>query len=261
MTPLDRRDFLRLGTAILLIGALVLTRPVLLSAQSASANLDPASTVRAFWEAVFAARWPEAVDLLNLADVDRLRRQQVKYARAPRGRDYTAADLMLRDPEMPREAAEYEIRKQEKERKQFPERPFWMYYGVDSAAQLERMPLEEVAMRWLQAADPLWQVQEVRRVNHCPLAQGLDSLRSTRHALVYGSVPAGTDTAIVAFRSEWFPVLDFFTDPGEIRPPQFAVLTKGQAGWRIHPLRGLLENVRGGLAGFDLSDCPRRKPT
>jgi hypothetical protein len=93
---------------------------------------DPTATVQSFWNAVLAMNWVEAVRYLDLRDVARARRIQLDLARAPRGREYTVADLMRRDPEMPREAAEYEVRRIEKMRRQYPDRPFRGYFGIDS---------------------------------------------------------------------------------------------------------------------------------
>ena len=222
-------------------------------------SADAAATVQAFWEAVFAARWSAAVALLDLGDVERFRRAQLDAARRSWGREYTVADLMHRDPDMPREAAEYEIRRRERERQRYPPRPFWMFYGIDSARQLERMPVEEAAMRWVQGHDPLWQVAEFRRLRHCEPDRHLDSLAASRRAIVYGGLSAGSDTAFVTFRAQWFPVPElpqFMEAPFPL--PQIAVLRRGDIGWRIRALPSLLENPRGGLAGFDTRDCTAR---
>jgi hypothetical protein len=227
-------------------------------AQNQQPQSDPAATVQAFWQAVFAGQWPEAVGLLDLGDIERFRKAQLDAARRASDREPTVEDLLRRDPDMPRQAAEYEIKRRAKARLQYPPRPFWMFYGVDSAGQLERMPLEEAAARWVQGHDPLWQVAEFRRIHQCAADRSLDSLAASRGAIVYGSVSAGGDTAFVAFRALWFPMTIW---PGFLGPlpPQIAVVQKGQDGWRIRALPSLLEG-QSGMAGFDTRDCTSTKP-
>jgi len=225
------------------------------SAPSSSPSLDPVATVTAFWAAAIAMRWAEAVSLLDLTALEKSRQAELESARMPRGREYTAEDLMRRDPDMPREAAEYEIRRREKLRKQYPERPFRQYFGVDSSAQLARMSIEEVATRWIQGHDPLWQMLEQRRRYNCPPSSGLDSLFALRRPRVYGGVTVG-DTAFVVFRSAWLPAAFFSWETDDIVPPQVAVLRKGRAGWRIRAVEDLV--MESGLMGS--TDCPSRKP-
>lgn len=238
----------------------MLTESMLLpegSAPSPSPSLDPVATVTAFWAAAVAMRWTEAVSLLDLSPLEKSRQAQLEVARMPRGREYTAEDLMRRDPDMPREAAEYEIRRLERMRQQYPERPFSFYLGVDSAAQLERMPIDEMATRWIQGHDPLWQVLEQRRRYNCPPSSGLDSLIALRRPQVYGGVTVG-DTAFVIFRSGWLPAAFYTGDAGDIVLPQVAVLRKGRAGWRIRAVEDLMMGSGLGLMGN--TDCPARKP-
>lgn len=242
-----------------LIPAVLLCAPWQASvAQTPSQILDPTATVQAFWKAVLSMRWADAVEFLDLRELERARRFQLQIARAPRGREYTAADLMRRDPGMPREAAEYEVRRTEKLRRQYPPRMFPHYFGVDSAAQLEKMPLEELAVRWIQAHDPVWLMLEQRRSQKCPPSPSVDSIASTRFPLVYGAVMAGLDTAFVLFRSSWFPLRegDPTMDGPDLQPLRTATLHKLSAGWRIRAIQELLE----GSPGFyGMIDCPVRQ--
>jgi len=227
-------------------------------AQYTAPPLDPAATVKAFWEAAFAMRWADAVLFLDLSEVEKMRQVQLEVSRVRPGREYTVEDLMRRDPDMPREAAEYEVRRREKLRRQYPERPF-RSFGVDSASQVERMLLEELAARWLARHDPLWHVSEQSRIRRCPASPVFDSLIVKRRAVVYGTVMGSADTAFVLFKAPWFPISEFPTELRENQRPEIAVLLNTPAGWRIRANDDLLQgSMSGELIG--LTDCPGRKP-
>lgn len=241
------------GRALILIAVLLAASWQPGTAQRPSPALDPAGTVRAFWAAVHGMRWAEAVGYLDLQDLENTRRRQLESAAGTRLRELTVSDLMRRDPEMPREAAEYEVQRRERQRQLYPARPFFMFFGVDSAAHLQRMPAEELAMRWIQAHDPLFNLLEQRRVRQCPASPAIDSLVAVRRAIVYGSVAAGPDTAFVPFRAEWFPLPGIAAEIQEIRAPRMAELLQGPTGWRIRSIEPLLQ----GNGGFmSMEDCP-----
>ena len=145
-------------------------------------------------------------------------------------------------------------------RQQYPEQPFRNYYGVDSAAQLERMPLEEVGVRWLQAHDALWLILEQHRRSQCPPSAWADSALAGRRATVYGAVPAGADTAYVVFRADWFPGVAVPVEIPELSMPKIAVLRRGASGWRIRALEDLVQRAGGlfGVAGC--RDSMKRPP-
>ena len=157
---------------------------------------------------------------------------------------------------MPREVAEYEVRRREKLRAQYPARPFSGFQGVDSTVQLERYPIEDLAVRWIQAHDPIWQVQELRRINQCPSPGPSDVLLTPRQAVVYGAVVASPDTAFVTFRPDWFPFRDRIAEAQDGRLPRIAVLRRESSGWRILSLESLLE----GTGGVSVGDCRSRPP-
>lgn len=211
-------------------------------------SLDPAATVDSFWQAVLGMRWAEAVRYLDLTELERARQTQLESARLRPGREYTAVDLMRRDPDMPLEAAEYEIRRRDKLRRDYPQQPFPNYYGVDSLPQLERMPIEEVAMRWLQAHDPLWRLLEQLRTRRCPPSAGADSLLAGRRAAIYGAVRVGADTAYVVFKANWLPWPEPSGDMLEVATPRLAILRRDSSGWRIQAVEELLRGT-GGLYG------------
>jgi hypothetical protein len=227
-------------------------------AQDTAPRLDPAAIVKAFWEAAFAMRWADAVLFLDLSELEKMRRLHLEMSRVRPGREYTVEDLMLRDPDMPREAAEYEVRRKEKIRREYPERPFAIF-GVDSASQLERMLPEELAARWLARHDVLWLLSEQSRTRQCPASPALDSLTTKRRAVVYGTVMGGVDTALVLFKAHWFPIPEYPAELREYESPQIAVLLRKPTGWQI---RASDDFVRGSAAGMGISltDCPGRKP-
>jgi hypothetical protein len=193
------------------------------------------------------------VSYLDLQDLEKARQRQIETAASSRNLAPTVSDLMRRDPDMPREAAEYQVRRRDLQRQQSPVRPFWMYFGVDSAAQLQRMPIEELAMRWIQAHDPLFQLLEQRRVQQGPPSSSLESLVAARRAIVDGSVAGGPDTAFVPVRADWFPLPAILAEFQDIRSPRLAELLQRPTGWRIRSLEALLEGTGGFLA---MEDCP-----
>jgi hypothetical protein len=218
----------------------------------------PVETMRAFWEAALSQRWADAVMLLDLGPIDRMRRQQLEMARLRPGREYTVEDLLRRDPDMPRAAAEYEVRRRERTRAEYPVKPFYMYAGVDSAAQLERMPLEEVAERWLRQHDVMAHLAEMRKRSNCPANPVFDSLMTTRRAVVYGAVLAGPDTAFVLHRPGWLPAIFGASELRDEIPP-VAILIRHPEGWRIRATGDAFRGLSGGF-GWDMVDCPARKP-
>lgn len=241
------RPSIKLGIALALAG-------VTSGGAAQSKPGDPEEVVRAFWEAALAQRWADAVAFLDLTILARMRATQLENARRPQPQP-TVEDLLRRDPTMPREAAEYQIRSRARLLSRQGANPFPEFFGIDSSAQLERMPMEEVAARWLQAQDPVWRMMELRRSRSCaPLAEH-DSSVASRRPEVFGHVMAGRDSAFVLFRPAWMPRAGM---PGDFRafsPPNVAVVVRRPEGWRIRAAR---EPQGGFFTAINLnpSDCP-----
>lgn len=223
------------------------------SAQGPPPPLDPAGTVRAFWEAILKRRWAEAVQYLELTDLEQYRREQAAEFRAYSGpAPLTVEDLLKADPQMPRAVAEYEVRRRASWALETPAVPFPDFAGIESVDHLERLPIEDVAQRWLQASDPILTLERYLRTNGCPRPPSLDSMLRTRRTLVYGGLAPIGDTAFVLFTDPWFPGS---SGGYSGRSPQVARLVRSGAGWRISPRGDLL---RGRSASLTSPGCRPR---
>ncbi len=138
---------LTLGLAITLL-------PGWLVAQSFT---TPDSALRAFHAAMFERRWTEAGRFVDPVLVERLRWEAVRSARAPR-RARTIDDYLRDDPEMPREVAEYLLRRAEQSIRQLGNFISYEFAHVDDTAALKRLSSPEAAARFVQAQDPRYQI-------------------------------------------------------------------------------------------------------
>ena len=123
----------------------------------------------AFLKAKEAADWKAAAGFLDLKPLERERRNAVDMARQEREMPpLTVERLMRMDPEMPRAAAEYQV-KRRKATRNFPN-ILEMQFGVGSADSLLALPLEIVAQRWLEVHDERWSYRLVMRMSNCTKA-------------------------------------------------------------------------------------------
>lgn len=224
----------------------------ILRAQDAPGTRGPAETVAAFFRAFAAQRWWEAAALLDLTPLEFYRREMAGVYRGP-GREPTIEDLLQSDPEMPRAVAEYEL----KRLKRIPQTDMSDYLSrqfadVRSPAQLDSLSIEEVALRWLEAAHPEWFIrEEMRRLKCPPVALPDSALRSLRYD-VYGAVFTKDSSAYVLF-SEREIALARRNYYG--MSPQVAHVVRTRAGWQILARSDLLRRPNVMLS---LAECPRR---
>ncbi len=247
---MHRKTIVRVWMALAL---LALPRPA--TAQAAS----PDAAVRSFFSALEGRRWREAAAMVHPAALARLREERVQMARAmaPGGRrSITVEDLMRSDPKMPREVAEYQVRR---DAEGMAEHQDWALrrFGVVSVEELERLSAEEAFARWLQATD----TREFLRDD--VMRQG-DSLRAELAArvaprevrAVLGSVPAGDTLAYVTYTAA------MRMSPTDITlPERVGVLAARRhgAGWRVDPGRLMGDALFGGgnfAVAFDTEFAP-----
>lgn len=111
------------------------------TAQSTAPTIGPDSVVRAFLRAVEEERWYDATEFIELGRFEAELASTIEFARRPRRArpPLTIDDIRRHDPDMPREVAEYQLKRLQRQladttsplRYQFAEVP-----SVDSLARL-----------------------------------------------------------------------------------------------------------------------------
>ncbi|MEZ4456189.1 MAG: hypothetical protein R2882_06520 [Gemmatimonadales bacterium] len=230
------------------IGA-VLMAAALIGSPRLDAQDSPRQTAAAFLDAWNAQRWLDAARLLDLDQFDRFRRDFVERAgrqdEAPR---MTVDDLRRRDPSMPREVAEYQIRMMEQQRSRYADPTPFEFARVRSAAALKTLPVGDAAAAWLESRDPRWQVTMQFQQAGCRVPDDVNEIdRSTRRLI--GVITEDDANAYAVFREEW---------PGETAPPAWVggdlnvlQLTSVRGRWLVVPRGDLLPEV----GQVDVGDC------
>jgi hypothetical protein len=129
---------------------------LLFGARVLAAQSSPEDVVRAFFKAEREGRWIDAARFMDLQRFERLRSNALSAAGFRSvWVNRTADDLMKQDPEMPRAAAEYQLKKMNESMRDydFLSHQFARTPTLDS---LRVLPVEEVAARWLEAKGPDW---------------------------------------------------------------------------------------------------------
>jgi len=145
----------------ILVGAIA--SPVL--AQSRPAT--PEEVVRDFFKAEQEGRWLDAARLLDLKRFESIRRSFIPVDNAWRApRLVTAEEMMKEQPDMPRAAAEYQVKKMREaysySQFDYLSRDFARVASIDS---LRALPVDEAAARWLEAKGPQWRMELGRRAS------------------------------------------------------------------------------------------------
>jgi hypothetical protein len=164
---------------------------------------SPRSVAGRFLEAWNARRWSEAARYLDLDQFDRFRQDFI--ARARRGSNEgprpTVEDLRKMDPEMPREVAEYQIRRMEEQRRRYADPTPFEFARVSSLSALRALAPEEAAARWLESRDPQWQVRMQFEQAGCSAPNDLEEIPIPRRQLI-GVMPDGDSLSYGVFREE-----------------------------------------------------------
>jgi len=232
---------------LLLILVAVLGAPPLCS-QADSELPPPAVVVRAFFQALGDERWTDAVLLLDLTDLDTYRHLRADAARRPIS-ELTVDQLLRADSELPRAVAEYDVKRSRAQRAAFGNYLSREFAGIQSADDLDTLPLREVGIRWLQAQHPAYRLREQLRLKGCVVPAGLDSAFRVAPVGIRGTIVHG-DTALVVFRNPWHS----FPDSGFMRvtPPIVRVLHQAN-GWRIAAHHDLVQQA---AVTMSIQRCP-----
>lgn len=176
----------------------------LLATSPLPAQTTPAEAANGFLNAWNARRWTEAARLLDLDQFETFRRDFA--ARAARGGAdaprMTVEDLRRRDPSMPREVAEYQVRMMEEQRRRFADPTPWEFARVNSAAALTALSSVEAAARWIESRDPEWQVRMQFQQAGCAVPSDVGSITPPRRTLVGVLEPSGGVTYAVFRESQ-----------------------------------------------------------
>lgn len=254
--------------------AIAIAAAIPLAAQSPASAPD--SVARAFFRAASDARWADAAGYLDLDGVDASRRSMVEMGRrAPR--QMTVAEYRAMRPGMPRAVAEWEVAEMQRMTARHGEWIVHQYAGVSSADSLARLPVREVAARWLEAQSMGYQLRQAlamqRTTSGCKgVADSVSTAMSSAEPgyRVIGTVVDG-DAAYVLHTTDYDRHL---TDSIASRPtaadsvkateraraseglftiaPSVLVLRRGTGGdWRIVATQNVLS---GGFIGYSM-DC------
>jgi hypothetical protein len=236
-------------------------------AAPAAAQESPTDVAASFFKAVAEERWRDAARLLELRAFDRYRREQVASMRLPMPEStITVEELLRHDPDMPRAAAEYRVRKAQEARRNTRERLLaHEYAGVTSLDSLAAMSAEEAAARWLQVRDVRWMSrrahEEAVRSGRCP--PGLPA--GEPEVVAPHEIVGAVNNDSIAYVLHADPTFRPRRPDADLHGPGPTVMHLRRRGgrWQIVPRYDVL---REGLGSFVSVECtpvdsaPRRRP-
>ena len=184
----------------------------------------------AFFKAIEAADWKAAASFLDLSLVERERQSAAEGARRQQTMPpMTVERLMRMDPEMPRAAAEYQVKRMNRSRQS---RNFLqMDFGIGDPDSLLSLPIEVVAARWLAAHDERAIYREALRLSgSCPVTPA-DTVPAPQYRII-GTV-VDDSVAFTLFRQAGGSML---SDPGPgLFPPKVLQLRQSHGTWWVVP--------------------------
>lgn len=225
------------------------TVPLSITAQS-----SPREAASRFLDAWNARRWLDAVRAIDLDQFDRFRQDFVTRARrsSSEGPQPSVEELRRMDPDMPREVAEYQIRRIQEQQRRYADPTPFEFARVASISALRALSAEDAAARWLEARDPQWQVKMQFEQAGCPPPDDVGEIPVPRRRLV-GVVADGDSLTYAVYREE---------RPGDETPAwaggDVAVmeLKLRRGRWVIAPRADLVPEV----GQVDVSSCRGASP-
>ena len=218
----------------------------------ATAQTSAREVAGRFLEAWNARRWTEAASLLDLDQFDRFRQDFIARSRrsASQRPTMTVEEIRRRDPDMPREVAEYQIRQMEEQQRRYADPTPFEFARVSSVTALRALRVEEAAARWLESRDPQWQVRMQFEQAGCPAPDDLESIPAASRRLV--GVVADNAGPTYAVYKEDRPADE---SPDWAGGDLFVMELKQVRGrWTVQPRADLLPEV----GGVDVSSCRQR---
>lgn len=238
---------------------LAVSMPAVVHAQPSVAAVEPEQVASAFFQAAAAGRWAEAVGYLDVASFERHRQELVASGRRTDGwRELTVEELLQRDPEMPRAAAEYQLRKTREARARHGDMVVREFARVTDVEALAALPPESAAARWLEAQDLRYELRRQLAAQGCP--PGLaDSLAARPPHRILGIVVRDTVAYALHEDPEWPGTDVAWGSP----TPAVMPLRRGPDGrWRIVARHDLLRRANSAIGVSECSGAgSRRAPT
>lgn len=240
---------------IMLVTCAMIIASAVAPAQAQGSDAAAAQAVgAAFLKAKEAGDWKSAAGFLDLEPLERERQMAAELARQERAAPpMTVERLMQMDPEMPRAAAEYQVKRMNVMRR-FPNL-LEMQFGVGSADSLLALPIEVVAQHWLEAHDERWSYRLSMRMSNCAnaIADTAGMPHPTYH--VIGTVVDDT-LAYMLFDSRG--INSRRADAMHWDPPEIVRLIRTRGTWWVLPGA----ESSGGLVamGASCSTAPSKKP-
>lgn len=191
---------------------------------------SPEDAGRDFVAALEAGDWETAAAYMHPDTIARFRKEVetrvADWERTPRA--MTAEDYLRREPDMPREVAEYNARKAaEWTGRQRPELPQLLAH-VYVASEVPELTGLALFARYIEARDPRYQSRAAYERANRPVP-GLESEGSGARLVrtILGAVIEGESTAHVVYRKEWF----HGGTPAPLKPVDVLTLERTGAGW------------------------------
>ena len=220
-----------------------------LSPTPAAGQFSPREAATGFLQAWNARLWTETARFLDLDSFDRFRRDFITRARRQpeEGPQPSVEELLRRNPDMPREAAEYQIRMMREQQRRFADPTPYEFARVASATALRALTSDEAAARWLESRDPRWQVRMQYEQAGCPAPTDLNDIPLPRRRLI-GVVADGDSTTDALFKE----------NRGDDKAPAWVgddvsimelALRRGR--WVVVPRADLVPEI----GSVDVSDC------
>ena len=248
----------RVVFALLVIG---FSRPVF-------GQSNPGDVVRAFFKAEDEGRWLDAARMLDLKSFEPIQRNAVTASRRQGTfRQTTAEDLMKFDPDMPRAAAEYQVKRMNESRRthNYLLEEFARVTSVDSLAALST---EQAAARWLEAQGPEWKMEVSAKDSRtapkvdCPelsdsakRALIVQGARMLPRATILGVTERSDSLRFVVVGEDYGSV--HISDPGVNGPslsPHVVTLVNSAGAWKIVPTLDMpRSNGFGGMTTFAIA--------
>jgi hypothetical protein len=190
---------MRVGSRLLLAPALV---AVAILPNAAAAQTSPRDAVNRFVTAWNERRWVEAAEAMDVDQFDRFRQDFIARARRqPDGPMPTVEELRRRNPDLPRDVAEYQIQQMQAERRRFEDPTPFEFAHVRSVAALRGLTSVEAAARWLESRDPAYSARLQYEQAGCPVPADLDQMPSSTRRVI-GVVTEGEGTAYAIVKEE-----------------------------------------------------------
>ncbi len=197
----------------------------------------PQAVARAFFDALESERWIHAARLIDPTAVQRFHRERTRALafRLPERMtvDEIVEQMIRRDPDMPREVAEYQARKTAEAMAERGSFLTFEFARVQSIEEVLRLSPVELTARRLEAKDPRYRFARSRQQARARFPdrvppEALDTnAPSVRHTIT-GSVAEGDSLAYVVYRFE-----QAAPRSRRLRSVSLLPLRLTPAGWRV----------------------------